>query len=118
MIQSDLSGENVQPFFNHTEDCSCPFRPKIKPVFTVDNTEAQSPVIYWISDEGHLNIADIEGCICSHVLEAGVNRGLPPTSLTTDKSYIYWSDMTIHKIHYINKSLSSEDMLVNVRLLF
>lgn len=112
VMQSDLSGENVQPFFNHTEDCSCLFRPMLQPVFTIDNTDPQSPVIYFISAEGQLFIADIEGCICSLVLDVTPSRGLPPTSLTTDKSYIYWSNMASGKIHYADKTFSGEDTRV------
>ncbi|OXU31361.1 hypothetical protein TSAR_014934 [Trichomalopsis sarcophagae] len=112
VMQSDLSGENVQPFFNHTEDCSCLFRPMLQPVFTIDNTDPQSPVVYFISPEGQLFIADIEGCICSLVLDVTPSRGLPPTSLTTDKSYIYWSNMESGKIHYADKTSTGEDSRV------
>ncbi|XP_014219351.1 proto-oncogene tyrosine-protein kinase ROS [Copidosoma floridanum] len=118
VMQSDLDGENVQPFFNHTEDCSCPFKPMIQPVFTIDNTDPSSPVVYWISDEGQLFIADIEGCICSLVVQPGPDRGLPPTSLTTDKRYIYWSNRDTGKIHYTDKngfgdSMTIKDYLIN-----
>jgi hypothetical protein len=111
-MQSDLSGGNVQPFFNHTEDCSCPFRPTVQPVFTIDNSDHQSPVIYWISAEGQLCIADIDGCICNLVLDTDKDHGLPPTSLTTDKNNIYWSNMNTGKIHFIDKITSSEDILI------
>ncbi|KAJ8678681.1 hypothetical protein QAD02_014468 [Eretmocerus hayati] len=112
IIQSDLSGENVQPFFNHTEDCSCPFRPTVQPVFTVDNADPSSPVIYWVSAEGELQITDVEGCSCSLVLKDGTNRGLPPTSLTTDKTNIYWSDISTGKIHYMDKNKFTENSII------
>ncbi|XP_011494388.1 PREDICTED: proto-oncogene tyrosine-protein kinase ROS [Ceratosolen solmsi marchali] len=110
VMQSDLYGRNVQPFFNHTEDCSCPFRPTILPVFTIDNSDPQSPVIYWMSAEDQLYIADIDGCICNLVLNPDKDRGLPPTSLTTDKNNIYWSNMNTGKIHFIDKLTSPEDI--------
>ena len=114
VMQSNLDGGDVQPFFNHTEDCSCPFRPNIQPVFTIDNTEPQSPVVYWVGADGELYIADIEGCICSLVLGAGTEHGLPPTSLTTDKSNIYWSNMATGKIHFADKTTNPEDLFVMV----
>lgn len=117
VMQSDLSGDNVQPFFNHTEDCSCPFRPTIQPVFTVDNTDPQNPVIYWISAEGQLFIADIEGCICNLVLDADNNRGLPPSALTTDKNNIYWSHMGTGKIYFMDKITLSDDVLIKEYLI-
>ncbi|XP_058790421.1 proto-oncogene tyrosine-protein kinase ROS [Phymastichus coffea] len=104
VMQSDLSGNNVQPFFNHTEDCTCPFRPTIQPVFTIDNTDPINPVIYWISAEGELYIADMEGCVCNLVLEGGENHGLPPASLTMDKCNIYWSNLETGKIYFTDKT--------------
>lgn len=114
VMQSDLDGDNVQPFFNHTEDCTCPFRPMIQPVFTVDVTDPQTPVVYWISENGQLYITDIEGCICNLVVDVDVNRGLPPLSLTTDKKNIYWSNMDTAMIHYTDKIPLSEIIDVKV----
>ena len=74
----------------------------------VDNTDTQTPVIYWISQEGHLNIAGIDGCICNLVLSPGFNNGLPPNSLTVDKINVYWSSSTNDKINYINKLYPDE----------
>ncbi|XP_023290821.1 proto-oncogene tyrosine-protein kinase ROS isoform X2 [Orussus abietinus] len=103
IMRSDLSGKNVQPFFNHNEDCSCPFRPSVRPVMAIDNTDAQSPVVYWVSLEGHLNIADIEGCVCNLMITPGFNRGLPPTSLSVDKINVYWSNADTNEIYHANK---------------
>ncbi|XP_014223646.1 proto-oncogene tyrosine-protein kinase ROS [Trichogramma pretiosum] len=112
VMQSDLYGGNIQSFFNHTEDCSCPFRPTIQPVFTIDNTDPQSPVMYWISAEGQLYIADIEGCTCDLVLDTSPDHPSAPFSLTTDINYIYWSSMVTGKIYYIDKTSTTENGLI------
>ncbi|CAB0031687.1 unnamed protein product [Trichogramma brassicae] len=112
VMQSDLYGGNIQSFFNHTEDCSCPFRPTIQPVFTIDNTDPQSPVMYWISAEGQLYIADIEGCTCDLVLDTSPDHPSAPFSLTTDINYIYWSSMVTGKIYYIDKTSTTENSLI------
>ncbi|XP_015585702.1 proto-oncogene tyrosine-protein kinase ROS isoform X3 [Cephus cinctus] len=103
MMQSDLNGKNIQPFFNHNEDCSCPYRPTVLPVMAIDDTDPQNPVIYWVSREGHLNIADIDGCVCNLVINQEYERGLPPTSLTVDKMNVYWSSMLTDRIYFVNK---------------
>ncbi|KOC66937.1 Proto-oncogene tyrosine-protein kinase ROS [Habropoda laboriosa] len=103
IMQSDLNGRAIQPFFNHIDDCSCPYRPSVIPVMTIDSTNYQKPVMYWISMEGHLNIADIDGCACSLIVSAGFNKGLPPTSLTVDKMNIYWSNIAEDQIYFVNK---------------
>ncbi|XP_076645581.1 receptor protein-tyrosine kinase sevenless isoform X2 [Halictus rubicundus] len=103
IMQSDLNGKADQPFFNHMEDCSCPYRPSVIPVMTIDSTTFEKPVMYWISLEGHLNIADINGCTCSMVMSADFNKGLPPTSLTVDKKNIYWSNLEEGQIYCMNK---------------
>ncbi|XP_066586207.1 proto-oncogene tyrosine-protein kinase ROS [Prorops nasuta] len=103
IMESDLNGENIQPFFNHVEDCSCPYQPSIISVMAIDRTNIQKPVVYWISLEGHLNIADVDGCICNLVVNSAFNRFLSPTSLTVDKINIYWSISAEDKIYYVNK---------------
>ncbi|XP_076297885.1 receptor protein-tyrosine kinase sevenless isoform X2 [Lasioglossum baleicum] len=103
IMQSDLNGKADQPFFNHMEDCSCPYRPSVIPVMTIDSTTFEKPVMYWISLEGHLNIADINGCTCSMVVSADFNKGLPPTSLTVDKKNLYWSNLEEGQIYCMDK---------------
>lgn len=102
-MQSDLNGRAIQPFFNHIDECSCPYRPSVIPVMTIDSTNFHKPVMYWISMEGHLNIADLDGCGCSLIVNADFNKGLPPASLTVDKMNIYWSNIAEDQIYFINK---------------
>lgn len=109
IMQSDYYGENVQPFFNHAEDCSCPYRPAVRPALTVDNTDPQNPVLYWVSLEGYLNIADIDGCVCNLILSPNFEPGLPPTYLVTDKINIYWLNQSSDKLYSINKIYVDEN---------
>ncbi|XP_006622853.1 proto-oncogene tyrosine-protein kinase ROS isoform X3 [Apis dorsata] len=103
IMQSNLDGRDIQPFFNYIDDCSCPYRPSVSPVMTIDSTNFQKPVMYWISLEGHLNIADIDGCACNLIASASFNKGLPPKSLTVDKMNIYWSNIAEDQIYFVNK---------------
>ncbi|XP_006571430.2 proto-oncogene tyrosine-protein kinase ROS isoform X2 [Apis mellifera] len=103
IMQSNLDGTDIQPFFNYIDDCSCPYRPSVSPVMTIDSTNFQKPVMYWISLEGHLNIADIDGCACNLIASASFNKGLPPKSLTVDKMNIYWSNIAEDQIYFVNK---------------
>ncbi|XP_034172667.2 receptor protein-tyrosine kinase sevenless isoform X5 [Osmia lignaria lignaria] len=109
IMQSDLNGKSNQLFFNHTDDCSCPYRPSVIPVMTIDSTNYQKPVMYWISLEGHLNIADINGCTCSLIVSVSFNKGLPPTSLTVDKMNIYWSNIAEDQIYFVNKKYPDDE---------
>ena len=119
-MHSDLFGQNVKPFFNHMEDCSCPYRPQVKPVMIIDNTDFQCSAIYWVSLEGHLNIADIDGCVCSLVVSSSSHwlnhKGLPPTSLTVDKLNVYWSNIANDKIYFVNKMYPDDKELKEYHL--
>jgi len=114
-MQSDLDGRNVQPFFknNANKTCTCPFSSSVMPMMTVDKTNIQKPMIYWVSIEGHLNVADIYGCMCNVVLHAGFKTATL-TSLTVDKVNIYWSNATENRIYFMRKeypfSVDKENM--------
>ncbi|XP_029680165.1 proto-oncogene tyrosine-protein kinase ROS-like isoform X4 [Formica exsecta] len=113
IMQSDLDGRNVQPFFkNINNTCTCPSS-SVMPMMTVDKTNMQKPVIYWISMEGHLNVADIHGCMCNVILSVGFKTATL-TSLTVDKMNIYWSNVTENRIYCIKKEypfrVSKENM--------
>ncbi|XP_034935442.1 proto-oncogene tyrosine-protein kinase ROS isoform X2 [Chelonus insularis] len=117
IMQSDLYGENVKPFFNHDEeDCTCPYRPLIKPTMAIDNTDSHNAVMYWISLEGQLNIAGINGCVCSSIINPGFNRGLPPVSLTIDKINVYWSNLAGDEIFFVNKVYPNEQDIKRIYL--
>lgn len=117
MMYSNLSGGNIKPLFNHMKDCSCPFRPVIKPVFAIDNTNSHNPTIYWVSLEGHLNEADIEGCFCNLVI--GNDELPPPSSLTVDKKNVYWLSTENKNLYFVDKINPDEEVkqyhLVNAK---
>ncbi|XP_070164576.1 proto-oncogene tyrosine-protein kinase ROS isoform X4 [Polyergus mexicanus] len=103
IMQSDLDGKNVQSFFkNINNTCTCPFSSSVMPMMTVDKTNMQKPVIYWVSMEGHLNVADIHGCMCNVILSVGF-KAATLTSLTVDKMNIYWSNGTENRIYCMKK---------------
>ncbi|XP_014482097.1 PREDICTED: proto-oncogene tyrosine-protein kinase ROS isoform X2 [Dinoponera quadriceps] len=107
IMQSDLDGNNVTPFFRNEENgekCSCPYTPSIRPVMTIDKTNIEKPVMYWMSSEGYLNVVDIHGCMCNTVLNASSSRG---TSLTVDKMNVYWSDAENDQIYFARKAYSA-----------
>ncbi|KAG7201761.1 hypothetical protein KM043_004482 [Ampulex compressa] len=116
IMQSDLQGTNVQPFFNHIGDCTCPYRPSVVPVMTIDSTNSARPIMYWISLEGHLNTADITGCSCRLIVIQQFNRGLPPNSLTVDKMNIYWSNMAEGQIYFTRKEQLEEEAIHDFQL--
>lgn len=102
-MQSDLDGRNVQTFFkNINNTCTCPFSLSVMPMMTVDKTNIQKPMLYWVSMEGHLNVADIYGCMCNVILNAGFKTGTLG-SLTVDKTNIYWSNVTENRIYFMRK---------------
>ncbi|KAL6432278.1 hypothetical protein ACFW04_006732 [Cataglyphis niger] len=114
IMQSDLDGGNVQPFFkNINNTCTCPSGSSVMPRMTVDKTNMQKPVIYWVSMEGHLNVADIHGCMCNVVLSADFKTATL-ASLTVDKLNIYWSNIMENRIYFMKKEypfhISKENM--------
>ncbi|XP_036141230.1 proto-oncogene tyrosine-protein kinase ROS isoform X3 [Monomorium pharaonis] len=106
IMQSDLEGKNVQYFFkNNDSTCTCPYKPSQVSTLTIDKTNIQKPMIYWISD-GHLNVADISGCACNVVLRASFKTATLTAFLTVDKMNIYWSNETKDQIYFLRKEHS------------
>lgn len=102
-MQSDLEGKNVQYFFrNNDSTCTCPYKPSQISTLTIDKTNIQKPMMYWISD-GHLNVADIFGCECNVVLRASFKTATLTAFLTVDKMNIYWSNETKDQIYFLKK---------------
>lgn len=58
--------------------------------------------MYWISSDGHLNVADIYGCACNMVLKTSF-KAATLTFLTVDKLNIYWSNETKDQIYFLKK---------------
>lgn len=103
-MQSDLEGKNVQYFFgSNGSTCTCPQRPSISTLM-IDKTNIQKPIMYWISSNGRLNVADIyiTGCACNMVLR----ESFATAALTVDKMNIYWSNETNDQIYFLRKEQS------------
>ncbi|XP_077261634.1 receptor protein-tyrosine kinase sevenless isoform X2 [Temnothorax americanus] len=104
IMQSDLEGKNVQYFFgNNGSTCTCPQRPPLISTLTIDKTNIQEPMMYWVSSDGHLNVADIYGCACNMVLKTSF-KAATLTFLTIDKMNIYWSNETKDQIYFLKKN--------------
>lgn len=115
-MQSDLDGNNVVPFFRNmdnipSKECTCSYNPSVKSVMTIDKTNIQKPMMYWMSLEGYLNVADMHGCMCNTVLNASSSIG---TSLTVDKMNVYWSDLENDEIVYTRKGYSLSASKANI----
>lgn len=106
IMQSYLNGENVQPFFRKLESgCTCPYKPSVRPILTIDKT-IQNPLMYWISEDGHLNLADIYGCLCTKLLNMDFSEA---TYLTVDKTNVYWFEKGKNKLYFIRKPYSWDE---------
>ncbi|XP_011687300.1 PREDICTED: proto-oncogene tyrosine-protein kinase ROS isoform X2 [Wasmannia auropunctata] len=108
IMQSDLEGKNVQYFFrNNSSACTCPQRylQSLISTLTIDKTNIKKPMMYWISSNGRLNVADIYGCECNVILQASFKTPAL-TYLTVDKMNIYWSNETEDQIYFLKKEHS------------
>lgn len=106
IMQSDLEGKTVQYFFgNNGSTCTCPQRPALISTLTIDKTNIEKPIMYWISSDGHLNVADIYGCVCNVVLKTSF-KPTTLTFLTVDKINIYWSYEMKDQIYFMKKEHS------------
>lgn len=91
------------------QSCSCDPHASVGSAVTLDRSQRSAPRLLWV-DESHGNIwsADLQGCNCTLVVNATEmqNAGLPPTSLTADKLFIYWSNSSAGKIYSFDKATS------------
>ncbi|XP_071445601.1 proto-oncogene tyrosine-protein kinase ROS [Hetaerina americana] len=108
--------------------CTCPNDPSVGLAMTVDQShevnnkqwEEKSEVIdemtnirphvLWVDAiVGHVYLADTEGCQCQLVVNATFNKGLPPTSVTSDGRNVYWSNSTEGKVYSIPRLSEAYD---------
>ncbi|KAI4491041.1 hypothetical protein M0802_010458 [Mischocyttarus mexicanus] len=114
IMKSDLYGENIKPFFNQTKNCSCPNRPSVSTIMTIDNTKTDNQSLYWVSNEGYLYIADIYGCNCNKVIDIDSNQ---IASLTIDKTNIYWTNNKEMKLYFVNKNYITKENIMNLYIM-
>ncbi|XP_077540102.1 receptor protein-tyrosine kinase sevenless isoform X2 [Haemaphysalis longicornis] len=90
--------------------CSCDPHSSVGQAVTLDLSVKAHPRLLWVdADHGHIWSADLEGCNCTMIVNATELKdvGLPPTSLTADKFFIYWSNSETGKIYSYDKSTST-----------
>ncbi|KAK2578971.1 hypothetical protein KPH14_011171 [Odynerus spinipes] len=115
IMQSDLNGQNIQPFFNRVGNCSCPYRPPVSPIMAMDITDISNPVLYWVSLEGNLHIADINGCVCNVVVNPGFDRAdFAFASLTVDRMNVYWTNAMDTKLYLVNKKYPDKREITSI----
>lgn len=92
---------------SRNDHCNCDPYASVGNAVTLDRSLRDVPQLLWIDgSHGHIWSADLGGCNCTLVVNATEmqNAGLPPTSLTADKSFIYWSNSSAGKIYCFDKT--------------
>ncbi|XP_050027352.2 proto-oncogene tyrosine-protein kinase ROS isoform X2 [Dermacentor andersoni] len=90
--------------------CTCDPHSSVGQAVTLDRSVKTEPRLLWVDgDYGHVWSADLEGCNCTMIVNATEVKdvGLPPTCLTADKFFIYWSNSSTGKIYSYDKSKSA-----------
>ncbi|GIY65962.1 tyrosine-protein kinase receptor [Caerostris darwini] len=125
LMISDLSGSNIRPFFlqaaehghgrsklRRSQGCSCSPSLTVGEAIAIDTTNtSELRVLFVEAEHGHVLFSDIRGCSCHVLVNAtqNPNSGLPPTSITVDKSNIYWSNKKIGKVFSMPKANGYSD---------
>ncbi|XP_054163602.1 proto-oncogene tyrosine-protein kinase ROS-like isoform X2 [Oppia nitens] len=85
-----------------TDSCNCAAHPVIGKALTIDRSNYGKSELLWYDLKYHRIMAsDMTGCRCRVVLNS--TYGFPPTSLTVDNDYIYWSNSTLGNIYKVAK---------------
>ncbi|XP_077488341.1 receptor protein-tyrosine kinase sevenless isoform X1 [Amblyomma americanum] len=90
--------------------CTCDPHSSVGEAVTLDRSVKSEPRVLWVDgDHGHIWSADLEGCNCTMIVNATEVKdiGLPPTSLTADKFFVYWSNSSTGKIYSYDKLKSA-----------
>lgn len=117
LMKSPADGLALRPLFSiHTDEtrrqCNCPENPRIGKTMSLDQTDPYDPVILY-SDEwqgqGRLYRTVSNGCQCTII---GSSQKLPPTSITTDHRYVYWSNETENSVYILKQDNKIEEIPV------
>uniref|UniRef100_A0ABM0LYR5 Proto-oncogene tyrosine-protein kinase ROS-like n=1 Tax=Saccoglossus kowalevskii TaxID=10224 RepID=A0ABM0LYR5_SACKO len=101
LMKSGLHGErpavasNGRRHRDLSEHCNCQANITIGHVFTIDQSDANNPWLYWSDgNEGHLWRSDTAICQCQKLFDVNSHpkSGLPPDSLTVDHQSVYWTN--------------------------
>lgn len=97
LMQGRTDGSGVTPLFpirSSTSDreCTCSDHPTVGKTLTVDQTDPSKIAIIYSDDwQDQVFQTESEGCDCRLLVHSSK---LPPTSITTDHKYLYWSNET------------------------
>uniref|UniRef100_T1IRG8 receptor protein-tyrosine kinase n=1 Tax=Strigamia maritima TaxID=126957 RepID=T1IRG8_STRMM len=94
--------------------CNCPRKVDVGQALSVDIATPTEQEILWVDKlSGHIWASDFDGCHCRVVVNSSLvsnNAGLPPTSITVDKTHIYWSNASLNSIFSLEKPVSSNGL--------
>ena len=110
------STSNVRLFFQQNklktkrdvshEACNCLSHPNVGSSLAIDRSNyGESEVLWFDTKYDRIMASDMIGCHCRVVVNS--TYGFPPTSMTVDKDFIYWSNSTLGNVYKIRKQKSN-----------
>ena len=115
------SSSNVRLFFQQNkprnkreiyEACNCAGHPMVGRTLAIDRSSYGKPELLWFDAKFDRIVAsDLSGCNCRVVINS--TYGFPPTSLTVDNDFIYWSNSSLGNVYKIRKQGSIETKIVS-----
>lgn len=83
--------------------CTCPAHPIVGSAITIDRSDPSNIELLWYDvKSGHITASDMSGCFCRVVINE--TYGLPPTSITADNEFIYWSNTSLGNVYNFPKN--------------
>lgn len=100
LMESRLDGSSLKPLFTGGSQCSCVENPKVGRTFAMDQTDPHKILMIYSDDiQGHIYKTGAAGCDCNVVMNSPKT---PPTSITTDHRYLFWTN-DVEDVIYIRK---------------
>jgi proto-oncogene tyrosine-protein kinase ROS len=112
------SSPNIRSFFQQNnsrnkralnETCNCATHPRVSNAIAIDRSNYGKSELLWVDSKyGRIMASDMSGCHCRILINS--TYSFPPTSLTVDNDFIYWSNSSLGNVYKIikNKSNSPE----------
>ena len=89
------------------KNCNCSAHSAVGAAISIDRSKESNPELLWVDAKFNNVIAsDMSGCFCRVVINS--TYGLPPTSLTADNNYIYWSNASLGNVYSVVKEAQLE----------
>lgn len=108
LMQSRTDGSGLSSLFpirrdKSGQECTCSEKMTIGKTMTVDQTDPYNVAIIFDDDfQEQVHQTESQGCECKLLVHSSK---LPPTSITTDHRYLYWSNKTEDSIFILNEDL-------------